>query len=327
MKKQSCSNRSNWPCLFYFFLFFLLVPAAGAYSQTGNIATIKALEKKMITAYKNKEFESILRIGDSILKIAPANKRVLGSCYEVAWKELGDTLKAMEYLKMAIVQHPFDQFFLTNYSWLLLVNGQPIKALPICKKAYTFDRSSVPAIVNYAHCLYIMGIKSIANELYDEAMALTRSEEEYTQAQEADFTLLHSLYPDAGFDLLMAAQRKKLSEALVYYQTANRLNREFTAINVKGKATVTEVLSKINQAMVAELAREPYRVKRISKYLTTLGNTIYKTGQVKAAIQHYQQAIPYNLQLNDNSELGKIYFNIGVIYKNCLLYTSDAADD
>ena len=323
MKKQSCSNRSNWPYLFYFLLFFLLVPAAGAYSQTGNIATIKALEKKMITAYKNKEFESILRIGDSMLQIAPANKRALGSCYEVALKELGDTLKAMEYLKMAIVQHPFDQFFLTNYSWLLLVNGQPIKALPICKKAYTFDRSSVAAIVNYAHCLYIMGIKSIANEMYDEALALTSSEEEYTQAQEADFTLLHSLYPDAGFDLLMAAQRKKLSDALVYYQTANRLNREFTAINVKGKATVTEVLSKINAALGTELAREPYRVKRISKYLTTLGNTIYKTGQVKAAIQHYLQAIPYNLQLNDNSELGKIYFNIGVIYKN--IRTLDSA--
>ncbi|HQZ76307.1 MAG TPA: hypothetical protein PLO70_17445, partial [Chitinophagaceae bacterium] len=323
MKKQSCSTPYHSPCFFYFLLSFLLVLSFGSYSQPGNIATIKALEKEMITAYKNKEFESILRIGDSMLQIAPANKRVLGSCYDVAWKELGDTLKALDYLRMAVAQHPFDPFFLTNYSWLLLVNGQAIKALPVCKKAYTFDRSSVAAIVNYAHCMYIMGIKSIANEMYDEAMALTSSEEEFIQAQEADFNLLHSLYPDAGFDQLREAQRKKLSEALVYYQTANQLNREFTAINVKGKATVTEVLSKINEALGAELAREPYRLKRISKYLTTSGNTTYKTGQVKTAIQQYQQAIPYNLQLNDNSELGKIYFNIGVIYKN--IRTLDSA--
>lgn len=322
MKKQSCSTHSNCPSLFYFLLIFLLVPAVGVYSQPGNIVRIKALEKEMISAHKQGDSKRILLIGDSMLQIAPSNRRVLGSCYEVALKELGDTLKALEYLKMAVTQHPFDQFFLTNYSWLLLVNGQPIKALPVCKKAYTFDRSSVPAIVNYAHCLYIMGIKSIAGEMYDEALALTSSEEEYEQVQEADFTLLHSLYPDAGFDLLRAAQRKKLSEALVYYQTANRLNREFAAINVKGKTTVTEILSKISEAITAELAREPHRVKRISKYLTTMGFTIYNNGQLKPAIEKYHLALQYNLAMKDYSEAGRICFNIGVIYKTIRMMDS-----
>ena len=126
---------------FYFrhFISLLLISplfiAFKSAAQSEKISRIKTLEKEMIAAYYQKDFDRIFNIGDSALVIAPANKRILGSCFDIAWNQQKDTSKALHYLKIAVEQHPFDKYFVTNYSWLLLLNGQVIKALPVCTKA------------------------------------------------------------------------------------------------------------------------------------------------------------------------------------------------
>ncbi|MBL0068160.1 MAG: CHAT domain-containing protein [Chitinophagaceae bacterium] len=314
---------------FYFrhFISLLLISplfiAFKSAAQSEKISRIKTLEKEMIAAYYQKDFDRIFNIGDSALVIAPANKRILGSCFDIAWNQQKDTSKALHYLKIAVEQHPFDKYFVTNYSWLLLLNGQVIKALPVCTKAYHLDRSSVSAIINYAHSMSLMGIKTLASELYEEAMALTTSMDAYLQSQDADYEILHTLYTDAGFDSIRSAEKKKMQAALTHYANANKLYNDFEAKNIKGKSTKNEIITILNAGLEVEKKQTPQRLKRISKYLTTLGNTIYNTGQVKTAIKNYLEAIPINLQLKDYAELGKIYYNVGVIYKN--IRTLDSA--
>ncbi len=298
-----------------YFLFSLFITTT-AIAQTEKINQVKAWEKEMIRAYQNKDFENIFRIGDSMLLLAPANKRVLGSCFDIAWNQLKDTARALHYLEKAVDQHPYDEYFLANYGWLLLLNRQFTKAVIVCTKAYDADRSSVPPIINYGHSLYLMGLKKDAADLYAEAMALTTSLDSYLQMQDADYVFLHSLFPSAGFDSVRIAEREKMNAALVQYAKANKLYNEFEEKNVKGKTTVKELIAVLNAGLEEEKKQSPFRAKRISKYLTILGNTIYNTGEVKTALKKYEEAISYNFMLKDYTELGKIYFNSGVIYKN-----------
>lgn len=300
--------------LFCFFFVFLLT--VNGFSQPEKLQQLKAWEREIITAYKNKDFESIIRIGDSMLVLAPANKRVLGSCFDIALNQLKDTTKALSYLQKAVEQHPYDEYFLSNYGWLLLLRKQFTKAVIACTSAYQANRSSVPAIINYAHCLQLMGLTKDAAALYEEAMALTTSLDSYLQMQDADYAFLHSLFPSAGFDSVRIAEREKMNAALTQYTRANKLYNEFEEKNVKGKTTIKEIIPLLNAGLEEEKKQSPLRAKRISKYLTTLGNTIYNTGEVKTAFKKYEEAISYNFYLKDYMELGKIYFNIGVIYKN-----------
>lgn len=296
------------------FLLALLIAAKGS-AQTEKLIQIKALEKEMITAYQNSDFEKIFRTGDSMLVLAPGNKRVLGSCFDIAWNKLKDTARALHYLQKAVEQHPYDEYFLTNYGWLLLLNRQFTKAVIVCTNAYQANRSTVSSIINYGHSLYLMGLTKDAAALYEEAIALTTSLDSYLQMQDADYVFLHSLFPSAGFDSVRIAEREKMNAALVQYAKANKLYNEFEQKNVKGQTTIKEIIPLLNAGLEEEKNQTPFRAKRISKYLTTLGNTIYNTGELKTAIKKYEEAISYNFFLKDYTELGKIYFNMGVIYK------------
>lgn len=323
MKKLQGSLPSalfNRSLLFFFLTLFF---ATKGYTQPEKLKQIKAMEKEMITAYQNSDFEKIFRIGDSMLVLAPANKRVIGSCYNIAWNQLKDTARALYYLQKGVEQHPFDKNFLTNYGWLLLLNRQFTKAVIVCTNAYQADRSSVPSVINYGHSLYLMGLAKDAAAIYEEAMALTTSLDDYLQMQDADYAFLHSLFPSAGFDSVRIAEREKMNAALAQYAKANKLYKEFEEKNVKGKTTIKEIISLLNVGLAEEKKQSPLRAKRISKYLSTLGNTIYNTGEVKTAIRKYEEAIPYNLQLKDYAEMGKICYNIGVIYKS--IRTLDSA--
>ena len=296
------------------FLLALLIAAKGS-AQTEKLIQIKALEKEMITAYQNSDFEKIFRTGDTMLVLAPGNKRVLGSCFDIAWNKLKDTARALHYLQKAVEQHPYDEYFLTNYGWLLLLNRQFTKAVIVCTNAYQANRSTVSSIINYGHSLYLMGLTKDAAALYEEAIALTTSLDSYLQMQDADYVFLHSLFPSAGFDSVRIAEREKMNAALVQYAKANKLYNEFEQKNVKGQTTIKEIIPLLNAGLEEEKNQTPFRAKRISKYLTTLGNTIYNTGELKTAIKKYEEAISYNFFLKDYTELGKIYFNMGVIYK------------
>ncbi|HRE38570.1 MAG TPA: hypothetical protein PK092_08995, partial [Chitinophagaceae bacterium] len=241
--------------LFCFFFVFLLT--LNGFSQPEKLQQLKAWEREIITAYKNKDFESIIRIGDSMLVLAPANKRVLGSCFDIALNQLKDTTKALSYLQKAVEQHPYDEYFLSNYGWLLLLRKQFTKAVIACTSAYQANRSSVPAIINYAHCLQLMGLTKDAAALYEEAMALTTSLDSYLQMQDADYAFLHSLFPSAGFDSVRIAEREKMNAALTQYTRANKLYNEFEEKNVKGKTTIKEIIPLLNAGLEEEKKQSP----------------------------------------------------------------------
>lgn len=284
-------------------------------AQSPEAELFRQLENRMIRASDARDFTRILVIGDSMLNLSPANKKVLGFCYETALRGLDDTARALKYLEKSVALYPADYYFLVSYSWLLMSRGEAEKACQYCEKAYQHGRTEIPAIVNYAHCLQIAGRYGEAEEKYQEALDLGDGSDAVWNELEKDLLLLQPVYPDARFDRLrlLLSFLNRMNRRL--YLQANTRLREFETLNSNPENKIEQVLEAIEKGLAAESEASRQRIKRISKYLTTLGYTHYVNGRVKPALEYYHQAAGINLNIPDYKETGRIYSNIGSIYR------------
>lgn len=288
-------------------------------AQQDTLSIFTGLLRKMKAEYdkgESRDKRLMLQYCDAALALSPGNKTLFLNC-RIAALELGDTTLAVEYLRRAVNALPFESDLATSYGWHLLTHNMPDSAYYYCKRAYDLNRSSLAAVINYAHVLFLNNRQAAAKVIYAEAMDMVNTLEEYTENQEADFTTFAALYPAAGFNELRVEQRKKMEALLEQYKSANTLALQYAKLNNTRSTTPQQLVAKINEALTAEEAMDEKRVKRISHYLCSRANMEYTYfSNVTGYLAGYKAAIPYLIWDSNDDEQGLRLRSIGTIYSN-----------